>query len=87
MKICPDCYAANRSYHSYCQKCSGALPIEGYRLPECEDTEGNDRRWYLQSSHQLPKKGDSPLMGLPPFSILTLSPHKSALFGAGNSVF
>jgi hypothetical protein len=29
MKICPDCYAANRSYHSYCQKCSGALTNRG----------------------------------------------------------
>jgi ribosomal protein L40E len=25
MKICPDCYATNRSYLSYCQKCSGSL--------------------------------------------------------------
>jgi len=25
MKVCPDCHAVNRSYQSYCQKCSGAL--------------------------------------------------------------
>jgi|LSQX01.2.fsa_nt_gb hypothetical protein len=29
MRVCPDCFAVNRSYHSYCQKCSGALNTRG----------------------------------------------------------
>jgi hypothetical protein len=32
MKVCPDCYAANRSYHMYCQKCSGLL-TDGAKNP------------------------------------------------------
>jgi len=29
MRVCPDCFTVNRSYHTYCQKCSGALTNRG----------------------------------------------------------